>query len=311
MEWKDYWSHLISENKLMGKVEGIKEVDKDKNSKHQIEEICYNIYKDYEGYKSRLKKIKNDLLDIIEKFPGVHLQTSRIKELDSLLCKVINKKYDHMLDDKNPYSAITSDNYKDVITDLIGIRLIISYRGNWIDLHNKIIEVFPYAGDEETYDASGFVPHQRENVLAEIPIVYHAYGDDLSMYQGLRVNTKIKDNGYRSVHYVVSFEDVYVEIQIRTIYDEAWNDCDHNYVYKKEHRKSYSALKELSKILSLLTNASNDLGNQMQEIYEEDAIEDRGGKYVIKQDFDLKLADVSDKIKSTVNLLKQFSENIE
>lgn len=312
MGWKEYWEDLIAERKLKNVIAQINEIDMDKYGKCSIEEICHNIYNDYNDYANNLENIRQELLKIIEKFPGVHLQTSRVKKLDSVLCKVIVKKHAHMLDENSPYSDITDKNYKDILTDLIGIRLIISYRGKWIDLHQSIIREFPYAEDLEMYNEYAFIPHPSngKNILAEIPKAYHAYGDDLSMYEDVLVECKIKNNGYRSVHYVVSFMNTYIEIQTRTIYDEAWNDCDHNYVYKKEHHVSYSALKELSDILSYLTNASNDLGEKMQQIYEDDILEEKEGQYVEKAGFDLKMTDVFDKIKAAQNLLEKFNDNI-
>jgi ppGpp synthetase/RelA/SpoT-type nucleotidyltranferase len=155
-----------------------------------------------------------------------------------------------------------------------------------------------------------FIPHPSDgsNCLAEIPKAYHAYGDDLSVYDGLKIDTKLKENGYRSVHYIVSFMGVYIEIQTRTIYDEAWNDCDHNYVYKKETHVSHSALSELSSALSMLTNASNDLGEKMQYIYEKEVIREKEGKYV-SQDADLNFNDIFDKINNACHLLETFNSH--
>lgn len=312
MEWNEYWNKLITEKKLKQKVSEINEIDIDNNSESSIEEICHAIYDDYSDYAEQLEDIRIKLLKGIEKFPGVHLQTSRVKELESVICKVIERKYAHMMDENNLYSSISEKNYKDILTDLIGIRLIISYRGKWIDLHQKIIQEFPYAKDIEMYDRYTFIPHpdNGESVLAEIPKAYYAYGDDLSMYNDILVECKIKNNGYRSVHYIVSFMNTYIEIQTRTIYDEAWNDCDHNYVYKKSHHASYTALKDLSDILSLLTNASNDLGEKMQQIYENSILQEKDGQYIEKAGYDLKMSDVFDKIVRVHELLEKFNNNI-
>jgi GTP pyrophosphokinase len=275
-----------------------------------IETICHGIYDDYGNYRYKLEEVRNALIMKMENLPDVNLYKSRIKELDSLLCKVIEKRYAHMMDENNLYAGISGDNYKDILTDLIGIRLIISYRGKWRRLHDAIIKEFPYANDMRLYENSMFIPHPSDgsNCLAEIPKAYHAYGDDLSVYDGLKIDTKLKENGYRSVHYIVSFMGVYIEIQTRTIYDEAWNDCDHNYVYKKETHVSHSALSELSSALSMLTNASNDLGEKMQYIYEKEVIREKEGKYV-SQDADLNFNDIFDKINNACHLLETFNSH--
>ncbi len=148
MGWNEYWSDLLTNKKLKNTIEEINEIDLEKYGELKVENICHNIYDEYGEYKKHLESVRQELLKVIEKFPGVHLQTSRVKELDSLLCKVVLKKYAHMFDEKNPYSYISDENYKDILTDLIGVRLIISYRGRWIDLHNKIIQEFPYAEDK-------------------------------------------------------------------------------------------------------------------------------------------------------------------
>lgn len=62
--------------------------------------------------------------------------------------------------------------------------------------------------------------------------------------------------------------------QVRTIYDEAWSDCDHNYVYKQDENKSHTALEQMSFLLCQLTNFSNDFGECMRDIFENEAMEE-------------------------------------
>ena len=134
-------------------------IDLERYGQCKIQSIYHNIYDDYQDYRLELEEVRRHLLTKIEEFPGVHLQTSRVKQLDSLLVKVINKRSDFLLSKDSLYATITGDNYKDILTDLIGIRLIISYRGKWIDLHNRIVEEFPYTEDIEAYQMGRFVPH--------------------------------------------------------------------------------------------------------------------------------------------------------
>ena len=46
---------------------------------------------------------------------------------------------------------------------------------------------------------------------------------------------KIKDVGYRSIHYPVTFEigkeKFFVEVQVRTLFEEAWGEVDHHVRY--------------------------------------------------------------------------------
>lgn len=110
----------------------------------------------------------------IEGLHGVHLQTSRIKNLDSLLGKVITKRHENYANKKNGYSRINAGNYKSIITDLIGMRLIINYWGKWSDIHQEIVKAFPDT-EPEQYDQFDILPHpeNRDCILVEIPKVYY------------------------------------------------------------------------------------------------------------------------------------------
>lgn len=96
MNWKQYWSGFITDKKLSDKIHEMNEVDMDINGRYQIEEICHKIYTGYDSYKSELDNVRQELLKKIEEFPGVHLQTSRVKTLESLLKKVIEKRHAHL-----------------------------------------------------------------------------------------------------------------------------------------------------------------------------------------------------------------------
>ena len=191
------------------------------------------------------------------------------------MVKVITKRYENLRNPQSPYYRINGDNYKDIITDLIGMRLIVNYRGKWEVIHREILEMFPYAEDLQLYETGKLIPHAASgnSLLAEIPKVYYAQGDQVEKYKEQGLETRLHKKGYRSIHYTVSFSKVYIEIQVRTIYDEAWSDCDHNYVYKKDENKSHSALESLSQILCDLTNISSDIGENMREIFESESVE--------------------------------------
>ena len=151
MEWEKYWNWLLSEKKFTLLVREMDEADESIGNKETIKEICHQIYLDYEKWRNHLIGIKDDFLHIIEELQGVHLQTSRIKTLDSLIGKVITKRHENYANRKSGYSRLNAGNYKSIITDLIGMRLIINYRGKWNDIHGEIIKAFPYT-DLKLYD---------------------------------------------------------------------------------------------------------------------------------------------------------------
>lgn len=313
MDWETYWNHLITEKKLQNKVRAMDAIDCEKNGECKIKNICHDIYTDYKSYREELERVRKNFLEIIDTFPGVHLQTSRVKTLDSLLEKVITKRHQHLLDAENLYSDINGGNYKDILTDLVGIRLIISYRGKWIDLHNTIVERFPYIEDKTLYKPNRFIPHLStgKGIIAEIPVVYYAYNDDIEAYEQTGIRAELREDGYRSIHYIISYQHTYIEIQVRTIYDEAWSDCDHLYVYKHEENKSHTALKELSGILCNLTNVSNELGDKMCDIFQEESIIEKDGFYQTEGGVVLQIQKIFDRINDTQHQFKDFMERLQ
>lgn len=52
--------------------------DADNRSECSIEQICHDIFDEYTEYAKHLEKVRIELLKVIERFPGVHLQTIQI-----------------------------------------------------------------------------------------------------------------------------------------------------------------------------------------------------------------------------------------
>lgn len=314
MSWDLYWSDLLSKKKLKEKIDEMNLVDKQLDNSMTIEEICHQIYNDYTNWNASLKEIKKDFLQEIDGIEGVHLQCSRIKTMDSLIVKVITKRYENIRNKKSNYSRILGNNYKDIVTDLIGLRLIISYRGKWTTIHNGILELFPFDAKSEYYSQMELLPHpiNKNNIQVERPKVYYAKGDNVEQYKEYGLDVKIHKMGYRSIHYTVSFRGVYIEIQVRTIYDEAWSDCNHNYVYKHDENKSHTALVQISDILCKLTNLSNDIGEGMRNIYEKQSmLEIEGNRWETSKEV-LDLFDVSlERMKDVYGDLNEFRQRLE
>lgn len=71
----------------------------------------------------------------------------------------------------------------------------------------------------------------------EQPIIYLRTGDesesDLYSNKGCRI--KLHDAGYRSAHYVIKTrpikDEIFTEIQVRTIFEEGWSEIDHQVRY--------------------------------------------------------------------------------
>ncbi len=266
-EWQEWWQTFLKEKKLQGKIEELDAADQVNGNEPQTEKICFEVYHNYDKIKGDLEEIKKELVDILGQLEQVHLQSGRVKKKDSLIEKIIRKRHLYHRSQTSNYARINSQNYRDIITDLAGIRLIINYRGKWQDIHNEILKGFPLK-ERELYDGIEHLPHREgEKFLAEIPIVYHAHDDSIEQYSQAGLKTEEHEQGYRSIHYVISYKGYYAELQVRTIYDEAWSDCDHSYVYKHEAKPNNLALHNLSDILCKITNVANDIGDNMHDVF--------------------------------------------
>lgn len=261
--WDEYWKQLIEDNNLNAVINKLNEQD-EKNGfeAEHTKNICKEIYEDFESHSKEFLGVKHEFLSIIEKLQNVHSFSSRLKATDSLILKVIRKRNSSYA--KSNYRNISVSNYKDTLGDIIGMRIILHYQGQWRAIHDEIINLFP---EKYEYPKQGLVNHVKdEQFMAEAPKAYYDNGDDISQFENI-IQAVPHDKGYRSFHYVISFKNVYIELQMRTIYDEAWSDCDHNYVYKNEANPNNLALSKLTKVLSKLTNCSSDISELMRMIF--------------------------------------------
>lgn len=234
--------------------------------------VSYTEYaKNYDAIAQRL------LLEILKDKnikDKIHSARYRIKDKESLQAKIVRKKADLskvVSEDyeKEKYRNLDASNYYKIVTDLIGFRIIVRYREQWLDVHNWIFEKY-YKGDEffiknhiEDYQSSVAVPF-----MAEKPKIYYRNRQERAFYEqiGRDFYELIEsDEGYNSIHYIVNIDGKYIEIQVRTIFDEAWSECTHDIVYKNKNKKLRNELKYLSQCLAQQTIASEAMVNLMYE----------------------------------------------
>jgi len=120
-------------------------------------------------------------------------------------------------------SPITVKNFKERIGDLLGIRLICL---RLADI--KVVEAyFQYLIDERIFKLIG-KPVQKGSFILPIDPGKAISIDHDPMY-----------SGYSSIHYKITlgdgldipneFEELQIELQLRTILEEAWGEIDHKY----------------------------------------------------------------------------------
>lgn len=68
----------------------------------------------------------------------VHSIKSRIKDPEHLIEKIIRNSNQK----PKKYTLLNVDNYHKIITDLIGVRIIILDKKDWREVHNSLLEIF-------------------------------------------------------------------------------------------------------------------------------------------------------------------------
>lgn len=136
---------------------------------------------------------------------GAYIVRYRVKDPEHIIDKIIRKAKDGRI--------ITKDTFLDEIDDFVGLRILHLFKNSW----------------EEVYEAVA-----KEYAAKEQPVAYHRKGDDaafLERCKQLGIQSVEHKAGYRSVHYVavvpILSTTFKCEIQIRTIFEDAWSEIDH------------------------------------------------------------------------------------
>ncbi len=147
------------------------------------------------------------------RFGIVHALKYRIKDPEHLIAKIVRYRL------KDPSLIITCANYEDLITDLIGIRVLHLVKSHWYEVHEIL---------QKHYDQ------------LEPPVANVRAGDPEPLLQefisrGCRI--RVHPHGYRSVHYLVGTavgnREFKAEVQVRTIFEESWGEVDHAVRYPR------------------------------------------------------------------------------
>ena len=184
----------------------------------------YNIYTDYLQNRSLMEQQAEHFARILNHCSEVNSVKWRAKDPIHLIHKIIRKK---KKPDNNPkYANIDVSNYKEIVTDLIGLRAIFIFKAHWSLVDEYIFKKLHVCPD---------------NTIT----IYHASDDDLTFFPNdssvkkdgeVTYNYKLekKESRYRSTHYTLQGEKhtgCKVELQVRSILDEAWGEIDHHIRY--------------------------------------------------------------------------------
>jgi putative GTP pyrophosphokinase len=193
------------------------------------------------SYQEDAQYVTNMLLKVV----GAHSVRYRIKSPDGLAKKIIRKKRE------NGKRNISLHTYEREMTDLAGIRVLHLFKGDWQLVHNYIIKTWK---------------------LKEKPTAYYRQGDSakvLAMFTSQSCRVKPHHAGYRSVHYIIELSSTrvkrYIEIQVRTIFEEGWSEVDHKIRYPDFSDNPLT--NSLLLMLNRLAGSADEMSEFVQELH--------------------------------------------
>ena len=196
----------------------------------ELDEIANHFEPKRNGHQDTVKQYA----EVIQMCSYVHSLSYRVKDTKHLVEKIIRKNPEYL----EKGESLSKNNYKNLITDLMGIRILLLFKPDWIYIHDYLMG-------------------QYGDVLIDPPFAHIRKGDDDSLY---RDKIQIKDNKpYRSVHYVIRANNgLGIEIQVRTLYEEAWSEIDHKLRYP--YNLQNEMLRNYIDIMNRLTGVGDEMG---------------------------------------------------
>lgn len=210
------------------------------------------VYDDFIKYQSSYETQADFIANILRSNENIHSVKSRIKNPERLIEKIIRKTEDRKIKNGKDF-YFNVDNYKNEITDLIGIRVLHIFKDQWKDIHDFIVN---------TWKVIEITANIRD-------------GDDRLIFDDLGIEVRSRQSGYRSVHYLVECyptnQKVIAEIQVRTIFEEGYGEIDHRLRYS--HHEIPEILKSnlllfnrivgsADEMASLINMLNNNLGDK-------------------------------------------------
>ena len=203
------------------------------------------IYEDYTLYRKSYETQAELIATILRNHPRVHSVKTRVKDPDHLIEKIIRKSDDRRKKYGNDFN-FNVENYKDEITDLVGIRVIHIFKEDWEDIHNFITGM---------WSVSEIVANVRE-------------GDNTKRFEELGISVHSRLSGYRSVHYLTesypTTQKVIAEIQVRTIFEEGYGEIDHQLRYS--HKEIPEVLAQNLMLLNRIAGSSDEMASLINMI---------------------------------------------
>lgn len=221
-----------------------------------IDEII-KFYKNDKLLRYELEGFKQQVQNFFLGWPGfienqksvIHSIKSRIKDPEHLRDKIQRKMENG--------KKISIDNFRNEVTDLIGVRILYLYQDQFQIIHSEIMRQ---------------INERKEWRLVEEPKAYTWDPEAAKTYDSLGIRHQLKETFYTSVHYVIkpyndNSQSICCEIQVRTLFEEIWGEIDHTINYP--HATNSIACKEQLKVLAKLISSGTRLSDSIFRSYNE------------------------------------------
>lgn len=175
----------------------------------------------------------------------IHSIKSRLKDEVHLEKKIIRKTGEGRV--------ITKENFFSEITDFAGLRVLHLHQSQFSSIHKFVMKKVS----------------SKNWKLLEKPIAYTWDPESVEFFKAFKIRTSIKPSYYTSVHYLISpandEDNVSCEIQVRTLFEEAWGEIDHSINYPDRTNKA--ATIEQLRVLSKLVSTGSRLADAIFKIH--------------------------------------------
>lgn len=239
-----------------------------------------SIYEDFIKYKQSYETQAELIANILRAQPKVHSVKTRVKDARHLIEKIIRKTPERRKKYGEDFK-FTVDNYKNEITDLLGIRVIHIFKEDWEEIHEFITNM---------WNVMEIVANIRE-------------GDNTKEFEAKNIEVCSRLSGYRSVHYLIESyptnKKLIAEVQVRTIFEEGYGEIDHQLRYS--HNSIPEILGQNLMLLNRIAGSSDEMAsliNMMSKSFKQVEVEFENKI----RDKDKKIIDLRKKVLCNINM---------
>jgi len=216
------------------------------------------LLKIYEDYGARIPMYEENTRRLAETLNGeraIHSIKYRVKDREHLIEKIIRKS------SLDPNFTVNFENYTKNVKDLIGLRALHLFKEDWINIHRFLASNW----DFYTKPRANYKKGDQQSLLD----MYADAGCELNEHR----------HGYRSIHYHLLIrqgrEELVAEVQVRTLFEEAWSEIDHYFRYSVKHDSVQS--EPYLGVLNNITSNADALASFINHMDAYNKLPDNGG----------------------------------